>query len=160
MPKRETNGRKWTAEEAAYVEDCYALGVDDATIGAAIARSITGVRSFRWKNGLKAVKGDYRHFHKIVEREWGRLYPSEIARQAGISTEAVNRIARKLGLGTHGLKPRTSAAGVVHPTPPQPKGYTPEDVLWAKMRRGDRQADLITSHHTGKRVGLGYGVRT
>jgi hypothetical protein len=44
--------------------------------------------------------------------------------------------------------------------PVKPKGYTPEQLLWARSYEGDRQADLITSLHTGKLVGLGYGVRT
>jgi hypothetical protein len=160
MPRRATPGRKWTAEEQDYVVDCYALGVDDGTIGDAIARSATAIASFRRDHGLIAERVDTRQWHKTVEREWGNLYPSEIAALIGISGHAVSRIARKLGLGTHGLQPRTSAAAFVHPTPPPPKGYTAAQLLWAKAYAGDRQADLITSHHTGKRVGLGYGPRT
>jgi hypothetical protein len=46
------------------------------------------------------------------------------------------------------------------PKPRKPKGYTPTQLLWASAYAGDRQADLITSLHLGKRVGLGYGPRT
>jgi hypothetical protein len=41
----------------------------------------------------------------------------------------------------------------------RPRGYTPTQLLWARAYEGDRQADLITSIHTGKLVGLGYRVR-
>jgi hypothetical protein len=57
-------------------------------------------------------------------------------------------------------RPKSPVDNSALPKPEKPRGYSPTQLLWARAYEGDRQADLITSHHTGKLVGLGYRPRT
>ena len=74
----------------------------------------------------------------------------------GRTAGSVASYRQYMGIGT---KRRLQFSTEAQPTPGKPKGLCPRQVLWAKLNPGDRQADLITSLHLGKRVGQGYGPR-
>jgi hypothetical protein len=155
---RISTGKKWTAEEKAFVYAEYEKGHNDGVIGDALGRTIASIASFRKQEGLVGTNPKSSNWEEVVSREWGKRYPEEIGALVGITGERVSQIARRLSLGSHGLPSRNPYT----PPPghaPKPRGYTPALLRWARRYRGDRQADLIASHRTGKRVGLGYGPR-
>jgi hypothetical protein len=83
----------------------------------------------------------------------------EMARTLGRSRCSVSSWRLDRAIGAKRTPPVTVDNSSV-PKPLKPLGYSPAQLLWATAYEGDRQADLITSLHTGKRVGRGYGPRT
>lgn len=129
---RSNPGKPWTDEHKAFVVANRAT-MTNAEIGAALGRSGAAVSS--WCNQNRIAANIMADPNAYIRRNWSSMTTKAIASVVCLSDQAVRDRARSMGLA-----PKPCSAGAV---PSRLKGFTPEQVLWARAHRGDREADLI-----------------
>jgi hypothetical protein len=82
----------------------------------------------------------------LITELWGTMPVRRIAARVGSSSVYISRVARMIGLPADAspVTPKGEAASTMpRPKPLRPRGFTPEQILWARHHRHLPEALMI-----------------